>query len=340
MRPRANTLSHLDTNPLDSLTTRANIGQGAKKVHVQGGNDLSGPVVARYSYPGSLNMQHGSLHSLPRLNTSGLSTEHPGGLRTAPVYGGFPDELSMSSFRVGPGPTINPNQLHVGGSQGFGMDGASLQHPYPDLSHQRMLSDRENFSWMGQGFGAQRFFGQSSESAVEISSPSIMDTNSTDGFCDGMLDGAASSMSSLSVPAPQGWSAPGATQGQMMASPLNLDFSASVFNDMVPAPPQGTISPKTLLARGGSLMDMNLPSPLSLQMMDLPVMMPGYMGQGFQLQCGGTGTTSSASAGSIDGSLPCCPSFLGINLAGFQQATGEGKPDLNFLDQLHRSAAN
>ena len=303
MRPRANTLSHLDTNALDLLATTTNMSQDAKSINVQAGSDMNEPVVSRYSYRGSLDTQHVSLHSLPRLNTSGLSTEHAGGLRTAPVYGGFSDELSMSTFTFGPGNTINPNQLHVGGMQGFGMDDSSLQHPYPELSSLRMLQDGESFDWMTQGFDGQRFLGQTNESAVEASSPSAMDTNSPDGVCDGMLEGAPSLMNSFPVSAPQLWSAPAVTQAQMMSSPLSLDFSSSAFNDMVPAPPQGTISPKSLLAQGGSLIDMNLPSPPSLHTMDPPAMIPGYMGQGFQPQFGRTAAASTASSCSIDSGL-------------------------------------
>jgi Fungal specific transcription factor domain len=303
MRPRANTLSHLDANTLDLLASTTNVGRDANTTLAHRGSDLSVSGVSGHTYRGLSNTQHGSLHSLPRLNTSSLSAEHAGGLRTAPVYGGFSNELSMSTFAFGPGNTINPNQLHMVGMQGLGMDDSSLQHPYAEMSNVRMLQDGESFDWTPPGFESQRFFSQTNESAIEASSPSAMDTNSPEGVSDGMLDGATSVMNNFPVSAPQLWNAPAVTQAQMMASPLNFDFSSSTFNEMVPAPPQGTISPKSLLAQGGSLLDMNLPSPPPLHAMDPPPVIPGYVGHGFQMPIGKTGGASTASSSSFDSGL-------------------------------------
>jgi Fungal specific transcription factor domain len=302
MRPRANTLSHLDANTLDLLASNTNTGRNAGASHAHGISESCAPGLSGYQYRGSSNTQQGSLHSLPRLNTSALPTEHAGGLRTAPAYGGFSTELSMSAFAFGPGNTINPNQLHMGDMQSYGLDDSSLPHPYSGSSNLHMLQDGENFDWMTQGFENQRLFNQTNESAIEASSPSAMDTNSPDGVSDGMLDGSASVMNNFPVSAPQMWNAPLVTQAQMMASPVNLDFSSSAFSDMVPAP-QGTISPKSLLAQGGSLLEMNLPSPPPLHTMDPPSMVPGFVAPGFQMPIGRTGGASTASSSSIDSGL-------------------------------------
>jgi Fungal specific transcription factor domain len=302
MRPRANTLSHLDANALDLLATHDSTSRNPSTSHTDRISSSRVPGVSGYQYRGLSNTTHGSLHSLPRLNTSALPTEHAGGLRTAPAYGGFSNELSMSDFAFGPGNTINPNQLHMDGLQGFGVDDSSLQYPYSGQLNTRMLQDGDNFDWMAQGFESQRFFNQTNDSAIEASSPSAMDTNSPDGIGDSMLDGGASIMSHLPVSAPQIWNAPVVTQSQMMASPGNLDFPSSAFNDMVPAP-QGTISPKSLLAQGGSLLEINLPSPPPLNTMDPPSMVPGFMAPAFQMPIGRIGGASTASPSSMDSGL-------------------------------------
>jgi Fungal specific transcription factor domain len=302
MRPRANTLSHFDTNTLDMLANITTTGKNANVSHGHHSSDSIVPAVSSYQYRGLSNTAHGSLHSLPRLNTRALPTEHAGGLRTAPAYGGFANELSMSAFAFGPGNTINPNQLHMGGLQDFGIEDQSLQHPYSASSNLRMMQDGENFDWITQGFENQRFFGQPNESAIETSSPSAMDANSPDGVSDGILDGNQSIMNNFPVSTAQMWTAPMVSQAQMMTSPVNLDFPASAFNDMVPAP-QGTISPKSLLAQGGSLLDMNLPSPTPLNSMEPPTMVPGFVAPGFQMPIGNTPGASTASSSSMDSGL-------------------------------------
>jgi Fungal specific transcription factor domain/Zinc finger, C2H2 type len=302
VRPRANTLSHLDANTLDLLATSTAIGRNPDANPAHGGSDSSPSGLSAYQYRGLSNTVHGSLHSLPRLNTSALPTEHAGGLRTAPAYGGFSNEFSMSAFAFGSGNTINPNQLHMGGMQGFGMDDLNLQYQYPGASNVHMTHDGDSFDWMAHGFENQRFISQTNESAIEESSPSVMDTNSPEGLGDGMLDGSTSMMNNLPISAPQIWNGPLVTQAQMMASPHNLDFPPSAFNDMVPAP-QGTISPKSLLAQGGSLLEMNLPSPPLLNAMEPPSIIPGFAAPRFHMPVGRTGGASTASSCSIDSGL-------------------------------------
>ncbi len=300
MRPRANTLSHIDANTLDLLTISNNNGSSANAGNAHQGSDSAVIGVPEFEYRGLSNITHSSLHSLPRLKTNALPTEHSGGLRTAPAYGGFPDELTMNTFAFGLGNTINPNQLHMGGMQGFSMDDTGLQYPCGAPTTSRMLQGGEDFDWMAQGLENQRFFRQTNDSALEESSPSVMDSNSPDGVSDSMLDCSASIFNGLSVSTPQIWNGPFVRQGQMMTSPGNLDYSACTFNDMVPAP-QGTISPKSLLAQGGSLSEMNMPSPSPLNAIEQPSILPGFVAPGFQVPGGmRTGGASTASASSSD----------------------------------------
>jgi Fungal specific transcription factor domain len=254
-----------------------------------------------YSCQDMLTTTHGSIHNLPRLNTNTISTEHAGGLRTAPVYGAFPNELDMSDFAFGPGNTINPNQLHMGGMQGFAIDDSSFQPSYSHASNLRMLQEGESLDWLAPGFERQRFFGQTNESAIEGSSPSVMDTNSPEEFSDTMLPCGTSVMSNLPVSASQLWNVPMGAEVQMMASPADLDFPSAAFNDMIPAP-HGTISPKSLLALGGSSLEMNFPSPPPLNPMDHPLL-PGFIPPGYYMPIERAGGASTASTASIDSGL-------------------------------------
>jgi Fungal specific transcription factor domain len=207
----------------------------------------------------------------------------------------------MSDFAFGPGNTINPNQLHMGGMQGFAIDDSSFQPSYSHASNLRMLQEGENLDWLAPGFERQRFFGQTNESAVEGSSPSVMDTNSPEEFSDTMLPCGTSVMSNLPVSASQLWNMPMAAEVQMMASPADLDFPSAAFNDMIPAP-HGTISPKSLLALGGSSLEMNFPSPPPLNPMDHPLL-PGFIPPGYYMPIERAGGASTASTASIDSGL-------------------------------------
>jgi Fungal specific transcription factor domain len=208
----------------------------------------------------------------------------------------------MSTFAFGPGNTINPNQLHMSGIQGYGMDDLGFQHSYSGSSNIRMFQDGEGFDWLASGFDSQRLFGRTNESAIEGSSPSVMDTNSPDGFSESMLPCGTSIMSNLPVSASQLWNAPMGAEVQMMASPANLDFPSSAFNDMIPAP-HGTISPKSLLALGGSSLEMNFPSPPPLNTMEQPSMLSGFVAPGYHMTIERAGGASTASTSSIDSGL-------------------------------------
>lgn len=302
VRPRANTLGHLDLNALDLLTTSDSVNRNLTPSQSHGSSDMGVPGVSGYQFRGMSSAPHSSIHNLPRINTSALPTDHAGGLRTAPVYGAFPNELNMSTFALNPGNTINPNQLHMAGMQVFGMDDSGLQYPHLEPSNMPMLQDVESSEWMAPGFSDQRFFCPNNESAIEASSPSAMDTNSPDAIGDNLMDGAPSLMHSLPGSAQQVWSAPFITQTHTMTSPLNLEFPSSAFSDMVPAP-QGTISPKSLLAQGGSMLDMNLPSPQPLNNMEPPAMMPGFIAPGFHMPTAMSGGASTASPCSMDSGL-------------------------------------
>lgn len=316
MRPRANTLSHLDANTLEMVATTIPMDRNVDASREYRSGHVTVPDISGYQYRGLSTTPHGSLHNLPRLNTSALKADHTGGSRTAPVYGGFSNEFSMDPFAFGPGSTINPNQLHMGGMQGFSMDESNLQYAYPEPSSLCLLQAGESFDWTAEGVENQGYFCHNNESAIETSSPSAMGTNSPGAVSDSMLDSGTSIPNSLSVEdsvstdyatsvkssASQIWNASLVTQPQMMPSEANLDLPSSAFSGMVQGP-HGTISPKSLLAQGGSLLAINLPSSPPLNTMEPPSILLGFAAPGFQMPMGRTGGASTASPPSFDSSL-------------------------------------
>jgi hypothetical protein len=283
MRPRANTLSHVDASSMKLLASSHKARKNARTNHVHQMNETHAAAVTGYQYPCSSNLQHGNLSALPRLNTGALPTEHAGGLRTAPAFGGFPTNFNMNAFAFDHANTINPSQLHMGDEKGMGTEGHDPNYQYRHYSSAADFSDMQHSSqmhWPVHGIDSSLYFTPTSDSAIETSSPSAMDTNSPGQVSDGMLDNNTSMMNAFPASAPPMWNvSPVFAQTQSMAKPVNnyemvppvrnLEILSPRFNDMVPAPP-GTISPKSLLAQGGSLQEMKMPSPPPVNSMNAP----------------------------------------------------------------------
>ena len=281
MRPRANTLSHVVSHGVDSLNllTGSTVGEHdmmGNSIHEMA--DLGLPGVSNHQYRGMSNTQQGSHHSLPRLNTSALPVEYPAGPRTAPAFGQFPTEFSMSSFGFGPSNTINPNQLHMGNIQNYGLDDHRIQIPYA-----RMFPEGDRFDWNLQGMEQLRYCGQPDESAIEGSSPSVMDTNSPSRVSEGLPDGTASMINGFPASSSHMWSGSLLTQPHLMSSPGGeYPPNIGIFSDMNPVP-QGTASPGTLLPQGGTLLDTNAASPSQFTGMDSSSMIPGFQMPDFSM---------------------------------------------------------
>ena len=266
------------------------------------------PSVVGFQYRGLSTAHHGPSNGLPKIETSGLSLDHAGGLRTAPPYGGFGAELGTNSFGFGPGlgSTINPNAIHLNGLHGLGIDPPSspLYHMFPGSSNpQGVVEDENQFDWMTQGFDGQMSFVPPNESAVETSSPSAMSTNSPSGISEVMLDGSGTVLTHLPVTSAPLWTNLITTHNQMVTSPMNMDFPTSTFNEMLPAP-IGTISPKSLLAQSSSGLDMGFPTPPLLSSLDPSSALPGFTASPYHFPLGRTGGgASTASTASGDSSL-------------------------------------
>ncbi|EPS32920.1 hypothetical protein PDE_07881 [Penicillium oxalicum 114-2] len=240
MRPRANTISHINTTALGLA---------------EGGNPSSAPGQPGHAYHASLSTSLGSnldyrgfssghppVNALPKLETSGLSMDMTGALRTAPVYGSF--DLGIDGMLMGHGSTINPAQLHFAGSpQGFGDSPSSpFGHPQNQgLTHPDSMMDEEiNFDWMN-GFDAAVALGNGNESVIDESSPSAMSTGSQSGISEAMLDGPNR------IPISNGWHNPFPGHSAASANQFAIDFSPTTLNELG-IPPE-TVSPKSLMTQ-------------------------------------------------------------------------------------------
>nr|XP_003188670.1 hypothetical protein ANI_1_1384184 [Aspergillus niger CBS 513.88] len=166
-----------------------------------------------------------------------------GGLRTAPVYGSF--DINVPDMFMGHGSTINPAQLHFGGSpQTYGNDSPSS--PYTHGAHHMppadgMMEDDFSFDWMNT-FDPAMPMGKSADSAIDESSPSAMSTGSQSGISEAMMDGSHRySISSSS------WHNPFPPHSAAASGQFPLEYTSSSFND-IGIPPE-TVSPKSLMAQ-------------------------------------------------------------------------------------------
>ncbi|KAL4797817.1 fungal-specific transcription factor domain-containing protein [Aspergillus venezuelensis] len=238
MRPRANTISHIDGAAIglaSNPTPGPPAGHSGHAYHPSLGSSVGSSV----DYRGYSATHQPPVNGLSKLETHGLPMDISGGLRTAPVYGSF--EFNIPDY-MGHGSTINPAQLHFGGSpQTYGNDLPSSPygtHQMPPTGDSIMEEDFQ-FDWM-QRFDPSMPLGKNNESAIDESSPSAMSTGSQSGISEPMMDGTNQfSMPSMS------W------QNQFPPHPAT---SANHFPDFTPTtfelgiPPE-TVSPKSLMAQ-------------------------------------------------------------------------------------------
>lgn len=302
MRPRANTLSHVDTSTLGSLAhSSGNFGRPFVPGHHHHHNSMSMVTGSQaYQYRG-LPSNHQPF-SLPKLETHGLALDLSSGLRTAPPFGGFGAEFG-GGFLSDQNETINPHALHMTGVQGLGIDPSDspFQQMFPGMTASQILADDDaNFDWMTQGFESQMSFAQANENAIDDSSPSAMSTNSPVGMSDMTSSQSLAAMQQAAASAANLWPHTLAGQAPMVNSPIGMDMMSN-FGEMIHGP-IGTISPKSLLAQGGSL-DVSLPTPPDFTSIDPPSIQSSNHLGGLVLPLNSDGPASTTSTASIDSSL-------------------------------------
>lgn len=297
MRPRANTLSHVDAATIGMLANSSpSMNRQFPSSHNHH-NSISGmPNGAGFSYRG-MSTHHAA--GLPKLETAGLPMDLSAGLRTAPPYGGFGTEFPLG-FPQNSGSTINPHALHM---SDMDMDQSlTFQQMFYANGIPNGMSEDHTFDWMARGFENQMTFNQGHENAIDDSSPSAMSTNSPSNLQDMVPDMHPASTQHSGMTNPQAWAQVMPNHLHMMNSPVSMDFTSNL-NDMMMGP-NGTLSPKSMLAQNHTAFDMNLPTPPDMAHMDMTNLPHGMVyNNSFHAPVGRDGGTSSASTASMDSSL-------------------------------------
>lgn len=193
MRPRANTISHVDGHAMQLIAAaNASVARQLPNTHSRHPSLVGLPIHnLDHTYGGmAAAMGHrGVQHGLPKLETGQMnSNDFSTGLRTAPPMAAFGNEFDFGDFLYGnTGTTINPNHLHYNDSPpSMAMEQISpFPTPMNDLSTPQL---DDNFDWL-TGFGHQINIA-SNENVIDGSSPSAISTTSQSGISDVMVDGS------------------------------------------------------------------------------------------------------------------------------------------------------
>ncbi|KAG5979240.1 hypothetical protein E4U55_005393 [Claviceps digitariae] len=238
MRPRANTISHVDGAAMQLLAASANVSSAARgpMAHSRHTSLMGLPVHhLDHVFGGMASVlgQRGLQHGLPKLETSHMSSDdfNLSGLRTAPPMAIYNPELDFEGLFFGPGSTINPNALHYNDSpQSMAMDQTSpFGHSLADITSSQQFDD--SLDWV-IGFEHQMTF-SASDNVIDGSSPSAISTTSQSGISDVMVDGS-------NHPAPAATSTmwqPSVMGPPQMPNPFAMDLNGSVFPDLLSGAP-------------------------------------------------------------------------------------------------------
>ncbi|KAF2201650.1 DNA binding regulatory protein-like protein AmdX [Delitschia confertaspora ATCC 74209] len=293
MRPRANTISHIDPNALSSLVAshnaslaRGNGGGHPGHSHHASLSAFPGPGGFDYRGMSTSLGNHNLPHGLPKLDTHvglGLS----GGLRTAPIPGFGTDEYELEKFFGTSGSTINPNQLHHFAGP-LGTPGTPL-NPFGNPFAGTPSIDENGFGW-DTGLEDPLGYPGPTENAVDGSSPSAISTASQSGFSEVMVDGSSQQSS-----APM-WHNQLIASAGMNIAPYSLEAMAPVFPELM----HNTVSLKELQDQGTPA-DFYMSSPPFVSSLNSTAGIPG-MHQFFQPPMAFSSDTTSISSASINGS--------------------------------------
>ena len=319
MRPRANTISHIDNNAMQQmLNAQINTARGMPPAHSRHPSLVGLPMHGHghghghgldhgYGSMASALLQRGVPHGLPKLETHSINgLDFSGGLRTAPPmsYGSEFDYGDAIMFGPSTGSTINPNALHLSDSPpSMSVDQLS---PFPhglDMSGGQHLDDG-GFEWLNS-FEQQISFNHGpNENAVDGSSPSAISTTSQSGISDVMVDGSNHHTSAVGSSSMSSSMWQSALMGPpQMTNPFALDLNSNVFPDLLngaPLSPQP--QPHSTKGMGDAYFSTPPPSLSSLS----PTMIPGMGSQNLNqaLNFGAGPETPSSMNGSNYGTLP------------------------------------
>ncbi|KAL8690338.1 MAG: hypothetical protein Q9218_004196 [Villophora microphyllina] len=252
MRPRANTISHVDNATLGMLaaansTVARHSGMDLNLGLAQHPSLGSLPGVSGYQFRGMSTApgHHGMPHALPKLDTNNFGIDVGASMRTAPPYAGLGGEMDMEGLWYGNASTINPAQLHFSNSPqslSFDPSGSPYNPNFQGMPQNHLgMEDENTFSWIS-GFDNQMSFNHPDEQAIDGSSPSAMSTGSHSGLSDIMLDGTNNAVHTNNL-----WQTSMMPQNSM-APAYSMEFQSPTYADFY----QPAQSPRSLQTHIGS----------------------------------------------------------------------------------------
>ncbi|KAI9890391.1 MAG: hypothetical protein M1814_004177 [Vezdaea aestivalis] len=272
MRPRANTIGHVDGAALGlfQATSATSLRSDHIGAHSHHQSLLGFPTSGSFQYRGMSTAigNHGNPLGLPKLDTHGLSSLDVGAtLHTAPPFGNLElQEKALNDLFYSPASTVNPAQLHFSESPMSGIENglSSFGMPISAVAHNPILMDDEDaFDWMNS-IPSQGSISLADELAIDASSPSVISTASQSGISEVMLDGC----NQISAPMGQ-WQQNTPTTPSQTQSSFSVEMPAFTAS-MAPAE---MISPKTLTGQD-SPQDIHLVVPSPLLNLDNSVFTP------------------------------------------------------------------
>ncbi|KAF3483368.1 DNA binding regulatory protein AmdX [Arthroderma uncinatum] len=242
MRPRANTISHVEGAAVGMLSPGNSASRPTQPGHTHHPSLGGLSNFPNFDYRSSIS----SLNGLTKLDTAALTSDFPDALRTAPVFGSFDLPFGMGDAMIGQGSTINPAQLHFAGSpHGFADSPASpFSQSFSNMTAtQSTIEDDLKYEWLN-GFDNTMTFAPN-DSAIDGSSPSAMSTGSQSGLSEAILD--AANQAATTSGGSTAWSGTLLSQSQPQSQQYALDFANLTFPEF--AAPPDTVSPKSLLSQ-------------------------------------------------------------------------------------------
>tara|TARA_R110002003_G_scaffold171_1_gene13827 strand:+ start:16595 stop:19543 length:2949 start_codon:yes stop_codon:yes gene_type:complete len=292
MRPRANTISHIDPIALHSFMAAQNGSRGTTvhpgHSHHASLSGMSGPGPFDYRGMSTAMGNHGQHHGLPRLDTH-LGIGLGGGMRTAPVQPVGSDELELEKFFGGTsGSTINPQQLHHFNG-GMGNPQSPFRHFGNPFAGNNPIEE-DDFA-MSAGWDSSMIFPGPNESALDGSSPSAISTASQGAFNEVMLDGSGQPTSAAM------WPQPMLSHPNITPAAYSLDAMAPVFPELM----MNNVAPHEM---GEQTVpnDFFMSTPPPLSAMSPSAGIPGMPNQYFQAPMTFNSDSGSISSASINGS--------------------------------------
>ncbi|KAL9105377.1 MAG: hypothetical protein Q9227_009433 [Pyrenula ochraceoflavens] len=307
MRPRANTISHIDGATMDLIAAaNANISRPFHSNHHHHSSYSS--VAPPRPFPSHL--QHMPPNGLTRLDTSNISNDMTGGLRTAPPFRSFNEAQGMDPFAFSNGNTIDPAQLHFGGeSTGMNLDTPASPF-YPMFANNfsqnpPMMEDDMGMDWINS-FDNNMGSLPLNESAIETSSPSAIG-NSPGDSADPMASESTRAMTNymdhMAISASPLWPASMTSQAPMLNSPTGYELPPTTFPEVWAGPNETPQLSSALNFNQPTFSDDALSPTSGLPTMSPTMTMPTFQGPNFNLPMNGSGDTPTASSVSERSSL-------------------------------------